>query len=446
MDTRLRLEKFTVHNLFGEFNHEIRFNLNQGITALIGPNGLGKTVCLRLINAFFQRQWSFFASTEFDKIEFRLSDGSLIHVHRVPASDSQNEVSDSMGIIFDLFDSSGDRIEQWAPRNIDDKVARAMRVESYLPFLTRSSPRSWTHDYTGQSYTYHEVLDTFRDQIPETILRSMRVSASAHIDKIVSRFDCHLIETQRLLVFQQEEYRRGTQSMLAISQKADRLKTIIERELGRYASTSQSLDRTFPRRVLQMGPQTGRIADLGASLKALDRMRNGLSDAGLLVSEEGDAIPSAVPEDDAIARVLGIYVEDTRRKLQVLEVLRTKILLFKRLIDNRFHPKSIAVNAAKGFEVQRGSELAVPLEKLSSGEQHQLVLFFELLFELKENALILIDEPELSLHVGWQKKFISALIEIIKLNAFDVLLATHSPQLIGEWEDLVVEIGDVDPI
>jgi predicted ATP-binding protein involved in virulence len=88
----------------------------------------------------------------------------------------------------------------------------------------------------------------------------------------------------------------------------------------------------------------------------------------------------------------------------------------------------------------------VPLEKLSSGEQHQLVLFFELLFELKENALILIDEPELSLHVAWQKKFLSDLNRIIELNQFDVILATHSPQLVARWNHLVVELGDVDEV
>jgi predicted ATP-dependent endonuclease of OLD family len=71
------------------------------------------------------------------------------------------------------------------------------------------------------------------------------------------------------------------------------------------------------------------------------------------------------------------------------------------------------------------------------------VLFFELLFETEKNSLILIDEPEISLHVSWQKKFITDLMDIIDLNQFDVVLATHSPQLIGRWGDLVVELGDV---
>lgn len=55
----------------------------------------------------------------------------------------------------------------------------------------------------------------------------------------------------------------------------------------------------------------------------------------------------------------------------------------------------------------------------------------------------MIDEPELSLHVAWQKNFIGDLMKIIDLNKFDVILATHSPQLIGRWNNLVVELGDV---
>lgn len=86
----------------------------------------------------------------------------------------------------------------------------------------------------------------------------------------------------------------------------------------------------------------------------------------------------------------------------------------------------------------------MPLEKLSSGEQHQLILVFDLLFEVTRDSLILIDEPELSLHVAWQKTFIDTITRIIALNAFDVLLATHSPALVAKHFNLAVELGPVD--
>ena len=140
-------------------------------------------------------------------------------------------------------------------------------------------------------------------------------------------------------------------------------------------------------------------------------------------------------------RVLSVYANDTLDKLNFLSKLQARIELFIELISQRFSTKTVLVSKENGFSISsHGGK--VPLDKLSSGEQHQLVLFFELLFELRENALILIDEPELSLHVAWQKKFIADLNRIIALNQFDVILATHSPPLVSRWTDLVVDAND----
>lgn len=440
----VRLKSFRVKGLFGEFNHFIPLSYQSRITALIGPNGMGKTACLRLINALFRRQWSVFSTTEYTEIEYFFSDGARVRVRRGAVDDTQDETSVASGVVIDLF-RVGVFTETWSPKLSDTPGSRVGRIESYLPFLTRTGPRTWVHDVTRQTFNLQEVVETYGDQIPETILSTFSAKPSLALNELIGQIDCHLIETQRLLVFQADETRRygGTTSTLAISQKAQTLKSIISRELAMYASTSQSLDRSFPKRVVQQGPIQP-TEDLKSSLIELDKLRIGLTEAGILDPEADDALLPIEEPDPAIAAVLSVYVKDTRRKLDVLATLRERILLFIELIDSRFRPKSVVVDKEVGFSVKRGEQIDVPLEKLSSGEQHQLVLFFELLFELKSNSLILIDEPELSLHVAWQKQFIPDLQRIIDLNAFDVLLATHSPQLIGKWEDLVVELGDVE--
>lgn len=79
--------------------------------------------------------------------------------------------------------------------------------------------------------------------------------------------------------------------------------------------------------------------------------------------------------------------------------------------------------------------------ELSSGEQHEIVLFYELLFKVPENSLVLIDEPEISLHIVWQKEFINDMSEIVRMRNFDILMATHSPQIVnGNW-DITVELA-----
>jgi predicted ATP-binding protein involved in virulence len=58
--------------------------------------------------------------------------------------------------------------------------------------------------------------------------------------------------------------------------------------------------------------------------------------------------------------------------------------------------------------------------------------------------LILIDEPEMSLHVAWQRKFLEEISEIVKLAKLDIILATHSPQIINDRWDLTVKLKEPD--
>ncbi len=51
----MRIEKITVSDLFDQFNHDLEFNEAERITIMIGPNGFGKTMMLRIVNALFNQ-------------------------------------------------------------------------------------------------------------------------------------------------------------------------------------------------------------------------------------------------------------------------------------------------------------------------------------------------------------------------------------------------------
>lgn len=76
--------------------------------------------------------------------------------------------------------------------------------------------------------------------------------------------------------------------------------------------------------------------------------------------------------------------------------------------------------------------VVVALEKLAA--------FDVLLVRVASTTLAMIDEPELSPHVVWQNEFADDLLRIAKLRGFDVLIATHSPDIIGKRWDLTVEL------
>ena len=121
-------------------------------------------------------------------------------------------------------------------------------------------------------------------------------------------------------------------------------------------------------------------------------------------------------------------MEDTRKKLGIFDETYEKIRLFKQILDERFSFKTIGFDPHKGiWAIDKDNDQAIPLPDLSSGEQHELVLIYELLFKVEEGSIILIDEPELSLHVTWQKHFIADLQKIQQLKKLKVVIATHSP-------------------
>lgn len=65
--------------------------------------------------------------------------------------------------------------------------------------------------------------------------------------------------------------------------------------------------------------------------------------------------------------------------------------------------------------------------QLSSGEQQLLVLAYEILFRAHEGTLVIIDEPEISLHVMWQDTLVKDLVTMGEPAKLQFLMATHSP-------------------
>jgi predicted ATP-binding protein involved in virulence len=163
-------------------------------------------------------------------------------------------------------------------------------------------------------------------------------------------------------------------------------------------------------------------------------------EAGLLEPEGESAFTMPHKIDSEKRSVLSVYVEDVQKKLSVFDDIAAKIDLFKNIINERFLYKEIAISKTDGFSFKARDGRNLALTDLSSGEQHEIVLYYDLLFRVQPHALILIDEPEISLHVAWQEQFLKDLIKINQLRRLDAIVATHSPQIISNRWDLTIEL------
>ena len=86
-------------------------------------------------------------------------------------------------------------------------------------------------------------------------------------------------------------------------------------------------------------------------------------------------------------------------------------------------------------------EMLVPYQ-LSSGEKQMLAILLTVLVEDDLSYVLFMDEPEVSLHIEWQKRLIDLCLE---LNPnVQIILTTHSPAVVmNGWTDAVTEVSDI---
>ena len=109
---------------------------------------------------------------------------------------------------------------------------------------------------------------------------------------------------------------------------------------------------------------------------------------------------SAIEEDSHTsfklenAKALLVYLNDTEKKLSVFDDMLKKLQLFSTILNERqFVFKKLEISPDFGFRFKTEGEKDLSLTDLSSGEQQEVVLLYELLFRVGPNTLVLIDEP-----------------------------------------------------
>ena len=91
---------------------------------------------------------------------------------------------------------------------------------------------------------------------------------------------------------------------------------------------------------------------------------------------------------------------------------------------------------------RNGGNDIIPIERLSAGEKQILVLLFTLFLMENKPAVLLLDEPEISLHIEWQDKLLN-LFRNLNPNC-QIILTTHSPNIFADgWSDNLVFISDL---
>ena len=124
--------------------------------------------------------------------------------------------------------------------------------------------------------------------------------------------------------------------------------------------------------------------------------------------------------------------------------INERIQSFFATVDSLFEGtgKKISINRANNRLIFTDDGEIIELHQLSSGEKQLLLVLLKVFLMDEAPYILLMDEPEISLHIEWQHRLFQ---EIRKLNPnTQIITSTHSPSIFGDgWGDKLVFISDM---
>ncbi len=141
-----------------------------------------------------------------------------------------------------------------------------------------------------------------------------------------------------------------------------------------------------------------------------------------------------------VNHVLNPYLESLERKLAALSIIHKKIDSFISIINSFLTNKYLSYGLHSGFDILTRSGTRLRPKHLSSGERHLLLLFCNSIVASDHPSIMIIDEPEISLNIKWQRKLVSALLECLGESNVQYIFATHSIELLAKHKDMVQKL------
>lgn len=431
-----KIKEIRIEKLFGQFTHHIKWEENSNIRFIYGTNGIGKTTILQILSHLFPLNVSNIQevlSIHFSKIEVTFSNNSILTIkrkgyyacsvilqieeekHEWEYNDEYYQSSEYKNLMYEFieiirektpFKPNGMNLFSTPSGQIYSPIALAENYPSYFLTAERS-----------------KILG-----IPEIILQKSANNLVYFIPihrSNETQLEIYLKKFSQMLIDKQNEYNQ-TSNQLKSSQRK-RLKE------GKFT--------------LKWAKEI--LAEKGTKLKI---KIEALQSVGLLwdINVE-DELALPLGEDTLENDLFSILLQDLETQLTVFEKdkFAEKVLLFHEILNEYFMDKEVIFDTHLHLEDVVKFETSslvseIPFYKLSSGEKQEFILWYLMLFEIPENALILIDEPEISLHIDWQMDFLPRLQRLIELRNVYFLIATHSPSIINGHFELAKSLNEDD--
>lgn len=431
----MKIESVAINNLFGYYSYDVNLENQDQLFVITGLNGSGKTTIMRILDNLSQGKLHYFYELPFNSIEIKLKNDQdpseqstklliqkrVVEKKKSKVCDDQPDtnVTPEMEVVFVCYAK-----EKGKEKKVSEAVLKKIKKEkrTYSFYFDGMNVVNFGSDSSTANYPNVDKINYTIDT--KKVGKGMEVPFTFY-----SSFNVKFIEAQRLLISETDKDKNQTTSKPTIKDVAERLAKHLKEARYDFLDESQKKSNNLMEKLLLSSDEVMSEDEYNKAREDLLETVNDLKIYNL-------ASESIFPYIENKKEILSVYIKDQKAKLEMFSDVLRELNLFSKLLERKkFAHKEITFSPQYGLRAYTDKGAPINLEDLSSGEQNEIIILYKLIFDVPSDMILLIDEPEISLHVIWQEEFMADLEEIAKVRKQQMIIATHSPQIIGNrWK------------
>lgn len=452
-DFQQLISSIRVVNLFGLYTYRLPEKGSfTNASILYGDNGVGKSTILRLafhlLSAAGNRgHRNALYKTIFDHFEVELSSGICV-------SASRDKEFDHLSF---RITKSGKKIAVWdfkpkhlaTDRNFNIEYETVKWIDITNQIYSKKSKRKDNNDILSGDKAFLKTLENYMPSV--FILNAERRldsdSVSDPSDEVEFRRIMHMGEPQGVAdVVQRSREIALTQSISAAS------KWIAKKAVHAANQGSENVHGVYLNVLhhiqAQQNSKFQQFNDINLLIEKLvdiETISNEFSQYEIETPLNTKKFIEALNhesqiESNILHKILIPYIESTGSRLKALFPIYQIVDIFVKIVNDFLNDKRLVYTLSHGFSVKNKLNIELEPAQLSSGEQQLLLLFFYVLTCRDQQSVFMIDEPEISLNVKWQRLLIQSLLEITQDANIQFIFASHSIELLSQHHHRVVTL------
>jgi predicted ATP-binding protein involved in virulence len=429
-----KIKMIEITNLWGY--QDFVLNLHEDVNIIIGPNASGKTTILNLLRFILTVDILNLQEIEFQEVRIVLQefvDGSQKTI---------KVVSFEKGYEFFISNKKHSIHFRDLSKSVfkDDLYHRRISNINYKRFIQSVIPQDLFKDIENLVPTVwlpvsrRLPISDEQDEM-EWRKRSKLESVDKRLQELLNELSKYRLKLDNKLSERYKVFERQVLQMILYSKDHDKYDTVSINSIPSLDEKQQLL-RAFEAAGLLDTQMKKRIdAHFSAAEESINRLLNRKSDTERINIDDIFIFP-------LIGRTKSI-IQYARDLEEDREKLFTPLNKFERISQSYLTTKLIKIEDNGNLSIfTKNPDRDINIDHLSSGEKQLLILLLQALLWEDEPVVYIADEPELSLHVTWQEILISSLLELG--GQIQIIVATHSPDIVGPFFDKVINLGDIN--